>query len=83
MSYIKYQITSVGYQVSDKKYQISINGYQVPDIKYQISSISCQALGCKYHIANIRMQEESRESKLLLFETFWILNQLINQSHEL
>ena len=43
MSYIKYQITSVGYQVSDKKYQISINGYQVPDIKYQISNINCQA----------------------------------------
>ena len=69
--------------MSDIKYQISNNEYQVSDIKYQISSISCQALGCKYPIASIRMQGESRESKLLLFETFWILNQLINQSHEL
>ena len=80
VSDIKYQISSIRYQVSYIKYHISSIRYQVPGIKYRISSIGYQVSGLKYSVVGTWMHGESRECKLLLFETFWILNQSMNHT---
>ena len=60
---------------SERKQVTASLRYQVSDIEYRISSFGYQVTGLKYRVVSTRMHGESRECKLLLFETLWIMNQ--------